>query len=293
MDLRQLRYFLGVCSHGSIARAARHLHIAQPALSRQISGLEKEMGAPLFERLPRGVALTRAGEELKARALDILERAQAVAGQVRIASSGMTGVLRIGVLPGYTGMAALAQAVSALLAATPQVRVSIEPMFSAEQLARLSRQELDVGIVGWRSPFDSAFIGRTICSDPMLLAIPRHSPLARKRGALFLQDLAGEPLLMFGRERSPAHYDALVQAFEQAGQALRAARISVFDIPSAVSMVASGLGCAIVPSTFRTQWQGQIVFKEIADLHVAVQLELVRRAEGADPLVDRFVGLWP
>ena len=61
MELRQLRYFVAVCSAGSVAGAAKALHIAQPALSRQMMALEDEFGAQLLVRLPRGVALTRAG----------------------------------------------------------------------------------------------------------------------------------------------------------------------------------------------------------------------------------------
>ena len=62
MELRHLRYFVGVGEEQHFGRAAERLHIAQPALSRQIQDLEKEIGFPLFERLPRGVKLSAAGK---------------------------------------------------------------------------------------------------------------------------------------------------------------------------------------------------------------------------------------
>jgi DNA-binding transcriptional LysR family regulator len=78
MDLRQLRYFMAVCQAGSVAAASRALHVAQPALSRQISALEQELGAGLFVRLPRGVALTRAGEALRQHAGQALADVEAL-----------------------------------------------------------------------------------------------------------------------------------------------------------------------------------------------------------------------
>lgn len=63
MDLRQLRYFSAVAKHGSISIAAQAVHIAQPALTRQIQSLEDELGTRLFERTTRGVKLTDAGNQ--------------------------------------------------------------------------------------------------------------------------------------------------------------------------------------------------------------------------------------
>jgi DNA-binding transcriptional LysR family regulator len=99
MELKQLKYFLAVCRYGSIAHASQEIHIAQPALSRQISSLEDALGETLFIEGPK-VALTRAGDELKLRAEDILARSTALSSQLKIASSGLTGRLRIAVLPG-------------------------------------------------------------------------------------------------------------------------------------------------------------------------------------------------
>ena len=62
MELRHLRYFLAVGEEQHYGRAARRLHVAQPALSRQIQNLEEEVGFKLFERLPRGVRLSAAGQ---------------------------------------------------------------------------------------------------------------------------------------------------------------------------------------------------------------------------------------
>ena len=292
LELKQLRYFLGVCEAGSIAEAARSLHIAQPALSRQIAALEAELGAALFTRLPRGVALTRPGEALRLRALDILGRTSAIREQVRAASRGMAGTLRIGVMPGYSGIAQLTAAILKLHDVSPAAEVRIEAMHSAEQLDKLHRHELDLGILAWRSPLDAAFTGLPIFDDRMALALPAHWPQARRKKALRLQDLAGLPFLEFPRERSPVHYDKVAQACAAARIRQPQCRVSVTDSLTMVGMVAEGLGYAIVPLSFERQWTAHVAFRPAAGLDIPFTLELVRLAQRSDPLADHFLSVW-
>jgi DNA-binding transcriptional LysR family regulator len=141
--------------------------------------------------------------------------------------------------------------------------VLVESMFSAEQLTRLSRRELDLGIVGWRSPFNADFIGQKIYSDHMVLAIPMAATLAKRRGKLRLKDIAEQRLIMFPRERSPAHYDAIADAFAAAGLELPAhSQVLVADVAIAAGMVVAGVGCAFVPASFKEQWAGIIAFAD-------------------------------
>jgi DNA-binding transcriptional LysR family regulator len=76
MELRHLRYFVGVAEEEHYGRAAERLHVAQPALSRQIQDLEKEIGFSLFERLPRGVKLSAAGRLFLTDARRILQEVE-------------------------------------------------------------------------------------------------------------------------------------------------------------------------------------------------------------------------
>jgi DNA-binding transcriptional LysR family regulator len=82
MSLEELESFVAVAQEGAIVRAARRLHISQPPLTRRIHQLEDELGTPLFERLPRGVRLTEAGERLLPHALEILAAVERARGEV-------------------------------------------------------------------------------------------------------------------------------------------------------------------------------------------------------------------
>lgn len=97
MELDQLRYFLGVAEHRSFTRAAAHLAVSQPALSRSIRKLEDELGQPVFERRARSVALTDAGLLLQARARQVLAILEDTAAE--ITDDGESGRVRVGAIP--------------------------------------------------------------------------------------------------------------------------------------------------------------------------------------------------
>src|SRR5437899_11780068 len=88
MELRHLRYFVAVAEEGSFLRAARRLHVAQPALAKQIRDLEREVGVQLFERLPRGARVPPAGEDVLRHARHALASAARAVACARRADSG-------------------------------------------------------------------------------------------------------------------------------------------------------------------------------------------------------------
>lgn len=292
VELKQLRYFLQVCDSGSIAAAARNLHIAQPALSRHIASLEHQLGTRLLVRLPGGVVPTRPGQELQTLARDILSRTLALGEQLKIASHGMTGRIRLGIMPGYSAMAQLAAAIGTLRQQAPELEIHVEAFRSSELLNLLKQRKIDVCLAAWRSPFDASFLGTGVCEETMGIALPGHWPQARQRKGLTMGDLAGLPMIMFPREASPVHYDKVVDACLSAGFDPRHCRISAADIQAMLGMVCAGLGYAIAPMSFSPQWGPGVVFRAAGDLKISFTLELVRIADDSDPLIDRFLAAW-
>ena len=99
MDLRQVRTFVTVAEVGTVCKAAERLHVAQPALSRQIANLEDELGLKLFDRVGRRLLLTSEGEHLLNDCRGLLNYARAVGEQAQVLRRGDVGVLRVSASP--------------------------------------------------------------------------------------------------------------------------------------------------------------------------------------------------
>src|SRR5258706_11527795 len=103
MELRHFRYFISVGEEQHFGRAAARLRVAQPALSRQIQDLEREMGFLLFERLPRGVRLNAAGKLFLNDARRILQDVDEAKRRAERIAQGQAGTLRIGIATAASG----------------------------------------------------------------------------------------------------------------------------------------------------------------------------------------------
>jgi len=291
MDLRQLRYFMAVCQSGSVAAASRVLHIAQPALSRQMAALEDELGASLFVRLPRGMALTRAGEALRVHAGQAIADVDAIREQVSLAAAGKAGSLRIGVMPGFSWLPGLGRAIAALAQHSCKASVHIESGLSGDLVEAIKRRELDAAVVGWRSPLDAATTAIRIFSDQMALAMPRG--LAERLGEVrSLRELAGQEFILFPRSSSPSYYDALVRILKEAGISIGSLGTEATDSPTIVGLVSSGLGCAIVPLSYGIHCPDNVVLRLVEGLDFAFDLELVWSSAATDPLLHAFIDGW-
>lgn len=291
MDLRQLRYFMAVCQTGSVAAASRVLHIAQPALSRQMAALEDELGASLFVRLPRGMALTRAGEALRVHASQAIADIDAIREQVGLAAAGKAGSLRIGVMPGFSWLPGLGRAIAALAQHSSKASVHIESGLSGKLVEAIKRRELDAAVVGWRSPLDGATTAIKIFSDRMALAMPR-SLVDRLGKVTSLRELTGQEFILFPRASSPSYYDALVRILREAGISIGLLGTEATDSPTIVGLVSSGLGCAIVPLSYQMHCPANVVLQEVEGLDFPFDLELVWRSGATDPLLEAFVDGW-
>lgn len=212
MELRHLRYFLAVAEFGSLNRAAAHLLVAQPSLSRQIRVLEHELGRPLFDRSARGVALTAAGAALVGHARHLLAMEAATADVIG-GPDGAGEAVSAGVPPGVPSGWLLA-AVRHLAEVVPECALALVEASTSDQLRSLQKGELDVAIV--HQPPPSGHVGHVLWSEPFGIALRRGHELAAAPQPR-LADLDGLRVLVHSRGQVPGQQDNLLAAAAAAG----------------------------------------------------------------------------
>ena len=287
MQFELLAVFRAVAAHGSITRAAVALGYTQSAVSRQIGVLETEVGARLFDRRPRGVALTVEGECLLSHAEAIVDR-MAGARQDLDALRGLAGGrLRIGAFP--TAVAALVpRAVSAFRGAHPAVTVSLVEGRTPALLERLVSGDADVAVVS-APPDDPIDTGRFalhhLLDERLLLAVPRNHRLAARR-TVRLAELADDPFVV----GSATADFALMRASFPPGFQPRV-EMAVADWAGKLGCVAVGLGVALMPALAIRAAPADIVLLRLhaADASVRRVFAATVAGRGRSAAVTRFV----
>ncbi len=255
MEFRHLRYFLVLAEELHFGRAARRLSMSQPPLSLNIQQLEASIGTQLFVRNSREVRLTSAGQALIPAAQALLEQAREVARHARDVGRGMVGHLNVGFVGAmlYRG---LPQLLGQFQAQHPELHLVLRELNSQDQLAALAQDQLDVGFAhSTRLPAEMSHL--LFASDPFVCCLPAAHPLAGQ-AAIDLVLLKDQPFVLFARAASPHYYEQILSICTDAGF-LPELRHEVRHWLSVVSLVAQGMGVALVPAALqRAALQGAV-----------------------------------
>lgn len=248
MNLRQLRQFVTVAETGNFHRAAERLHIAQPPLSVSIRKLEEDLGAALFLRTPTGVRLTAEGEAMLADARLALNHAEQCRQAVDDARQGLGGVLRLGII-GSATYVLLPEFIPPLRRQFPKVRLELTEATSFEILDGLKSRRFDAGLVRYPVHDAGELDLLPLDHDSFVLAVSRRSPLAA-RDRIALAEAADEPFIMYPQERVPGLFGLAMMRCQHSGFSPRIEQ-EAMQIQTIVSLVAAGLGVALVASVAR------------------------------------------
>lgn len=250
MEVHQLRYFCAVARMGSFTKAAEDEGVAQPSLSQQILKLEAEMGAPLFERLGRGVRLTQCGEILLPQAQAILRQFADARHSVQGLLRGVRGRLVVGSIPTVMPYF-LARQAPKFLQEYPEVDLQLVENTTSLLVEGLQAGDIDLVILGL--PISTPdLVCAELFRERILVAVPPDHPLAGRKD-VDLKDLRQERLLLL-RERHCFRDQALAVC--------RKARLTpnaVFEtdqFASVFAMVAAGAGVSLVPEMAASAAQG-------------------------------------
>ncbi|MFF2502445.1 LysR family transcriptional regulator [Streptomyces sp. NPDC058067] len=286
MELRQLRYFVAVATERNFRRAAERLHIAQPALSQQISKFEKELRTPLFHRTTRHVELTDTGRVLLAHSRRVLAEAEHALSAVSHAAHGDIGVLRIG----FVSSAALSIVPSTVLAiqqSRPGLHLELTESTTDPQLELINEGRLDVGIVR-EVDRASGLVVRPLLRERLVVAVHESHRLAG-HSSVRLADLAEERFLTFPRHQVSRLYDHIAALCHHAGFRLEAAQEAV-QFPTLLGLVAANTGVTIVPECLRVLRLPGLHYLELSDRDALSTVSVVCHPDRQDtPLVRNFL----
>jgi DNA-binding transcriptional LysR family regulator len=244
MELRQLKYFVAVAEELHFRRAAERLYVAQPAVSEQIRKLEAELGARLFDRTNRRVAMTEAGAALLEEGRRVLAQAETAQLAARNARERAGARLRIGYLPDSLP-ASVPRALGHMAGLTPRVDVSMETGPAVRLIEQVRDRQLDAVVTGLPAP-TSGLLVTSLGEQGMVAAIAATD--ARPAPALSLARLAPEQLVMMQRAANPAFHDAVVSLCRDAAVAPALFEVPEPRVESVLLAVAAGAGPAILPA---------------------------------------------
>jgi len=247
MELRHLRTFQVVAEELNFSRAARKLHVAQPALSRTIADLEAEMEVRLLNRNTHGVTLTDAGALFLERVRQILDDTREAVTEARRRSRGETGTLRVGFI-GTLSQSLLPTLLHAYRAQYPFVDLVIREMGPTQQREKILSGHLDCGFIGFAvdSP-DPELETFVVAEDDLMAAIPANHPLAKK-SAIRLADLKNEAFFLTAQANAPVFNPWLVKLCQKSGFEPRIAR-ETDRAATVLNYIAAGFGISLFPSS--------------------------------------------
>jgi len=239
VTLKQLRFFRAVAAHLSFSKAAKELHLTQPAVSMQVRQLQDAVGLPLFEQVGRRIALTEAGRELAhyaAAVTDLLREAR----ETLDAMKGVTGgVLRIGAVS--TAKYFAPRLFAEFARERPGVAIKFTVGNREEMVRQLAENETDLVIMG-RPPRELETIAEPFARHPLGIVASTAHPLAKAKRIPFKR-LAGEPFLI--REQGSGTRASMERVFQERGESYRPL-MEVSSNETIKQAVIAGMGLAFL-----------------------------------------------
>jgi DNA-binding transcriptional LysR family regulator len=274
VELRHLIYFEAVARHQHVSRAAAELAVAQPALSKQIHDLERELGVALFERVGRNVRLTEPGQALLVHARAILAQVEAAQTEMRERAGLRRGRAAIGAPP-TVGTHLLPAPLAAFNRRYPGIELRMREDGSQTLLNLLEAGELDLAVVTLPVVGRGLWITPLFSEDLVVAVAPTHRLAGR--GTVAFTELAEEPFLLYPRGYEMR--EATLAACQQAGFTPRV----VLDggaMDMMLRLAEAGLGIALMPR-LALAGNGRLVALRVSDQALQRSMALVSREDRA------------
>jgi DNA-binding transcriptional LysR family regulator len=295
MDVRQLRHFAAVAETLHFGRAAQKLGMTQPPLSQSIQALEQELGAPLFARSKRSVALTPFGAQWLAPVRAVLADLGELPQIARRLRDGDLGRLELSFVStaDYSILPALVRRFAGLY---PAVELALTEATSDVQIDGLANGDGHAGIIipppGGLLPEPLSY--RPLVTEPLVAAVPEiwieEGRLSAGAAPLPPAAVIGAPLIIFPRRSAPAFYDLVTGYFTAHGGKARVSQEAV-QMQTIISLVSAGMGLALVPASLRHLARTGVRYLPLAGEAPTLETGLAWRRDDATPTLERFLNV--
>ncbi|MEV3831247.1 LysR family transcriptional regulator [Aeromonas allosaccharophila] len=282
-DLRQLQAFVTLADTANYREAASRLFITQPALTKQIQGLEQALGCTLFKRGRHGAELTALGAQLLTQASALVKHGREFERHALAVASGVAGRLKIGF--GLSSFALAPALVARFKQQVTDVMVHLQDMPSAIQQEQLISGQLQLGFM--RRPQMPQLQEHRLLIDRLVLAVPTRMTEPDPAAFDVQQALISQPLLQMVGHRCPG-------LSQQIAGFLGANRLTGMvqeaeDIQTLVALVAAGIGNAILPRSVSFIAGPDVTLYPLSGPNSEWEISMVWNPDFADPIRDHFV----
>jgi len=287
MELRHLRYYIAVADALNFTRAAEKLHVAQPALSKQVQDLEDEIGVDLFRRSQRGVTLTAEGKLFLEEARRIVAATDAAVKKTQALARGEIGELNIGYASGPTA-AIMPPTLAAFQSAAPQVILNLHDCVGNEISDGLRASKLEICVAPRPSEMNMhGLVFELLKAYPLCLAVPPKHPLANAK-SVPVERILDQPLIGYSKRDYVDYHAMLGLLFKPHGGTPRFV-LEVDRLNTLIAAVESGRGVAIVVSVFGRSSGIRLKLRPIVGAESAVEVGIVTAKDGdLTPAGEKF-----
>jgi DNA-binding transcriptional LysR family regulator len=287
VDTRLLRYVAAVAEEGNLTRAAQRLFVSQPALTKQIKHLEKQLGVQLFTRSRAGMTLTEPGRVFAERLPRLLADWDHLLRETHGAASRAAFVLRVGFVASAANEATQV-IVAAFRRMRPDWRVEMRQAAWSNPSAGLADGDVDAAFVRLPFPGQDGVRVELLLTEPRCVALPASHPLAATDEPIAFRDLLDEPVVAAPRETG-SWSDYWVAIEERNGHPVRVGAVTEHP-DDWLSAIANGYGIAFPPeSSARFYARPGIVYRRVSGISASqVGIAWANAADG-DPVVRDFV----
>lgn len=243
MDISSIQAFITISETGSFSRAAEKLHITQPAISKRIASLEKQLNAKLFDRIGRNIHLTEAGQVLLPKVINMINELEEGRALISNLSGKVQGPLRMATSH-HIGLHRLPPVLRKFKRSYPEVTLDLHFMDSEDACRLIEKGDLELGVVTLPNQPFPHLETTLIWDDPLVIVSSTEHPLQQQK-RIKLSDLADHEAVLPGKETFTR--DLIEQLFDSHGLNPRIA-LETNYLETLKTMAAVGLGWSILPS---------------------------------------------